>query len=94
LTSISESPPREYPAVILNRFGETGVAWVASFSEDGVSDDEKLLLTSLLFWASNKRETSTEVTNLRIGYMTSYVNVKNLDMFEAYKFSLGLGYPF
>lgn len=94
MKSVSVSPPREYPCVILNQFGETGVAWVPDFSEDGFGDDEKLLLTSLLLWASNKRATSGEVSDIRLGYMTSYVNVENIDMFEVYKFSLGLGYPF
>ena len=83
-----------YPSVILNRFGDTGVAWIADFSEDGFGDDEKLLLTSLLIWASNKRITSGETLEIRLGYLTSYITMENVDMFEVYKFSLGLGYPF
>jgi len=31
---------------------------------------------------------------LNLGYRTSYVNTFNKDMFEVYKFSMGLGYPF
>lgn len=93
LTSVSTSPAMEFPSLILNRFGDTGVAWIPEFSENGYTDDEKLLMTSLLLWASNKQATS-RVTNLRFGYLTSFVNVKNIDMFEVYKFSLGLGYPF
>ena len=84
----------KYPSVILNKIGDTGVAWIADFSEDGFDDAEKLLLTSLLFWASNKRTTSDQVLDISLGYMTSYVTIENIDMFEVYKFSLGLGYPF
>jgi hypothetical protein len=93
LTSISEIPARQYPAVILNQLGDSRVAWTASLGEGNVEDDEKALLISLLLWASNKHTTS-EVSNLQFGYLTSFINVKNIDMFEVYKFSLGLGYPF
>lgn len=83
----------KYPAVILNSKSASRVAWIPDFDRDGASDDEKHLLLSLLTWASNKR-TSSEISNIKTGYMTSYVNIKNIDMLEVYKFSLGLGYPF
>lgn len=89
-----ESPVAKYPSVILNKFGETGTAWVADFSEDGFGDDEKMLLISLLLWSSNKQTAGGAVSNIRMGYLTSYVTINNVDMFEVYKFDLGLGSPF
>ncbi len=80
--------------MILNKFGETGTAWIADFSEDGFGDDEKMLLISLLLWSSNKQSAGSAVSNLRMGYLTSYVTINNVDMFEVYKFDLGLGSPF
>lgn len=82
------------PVVILNSTGISRAAWMADFSEeDAAGHDQKLLLTSLLFWASNKKSVSS-LSNLKIGYTTSYVNVNNEDIFEVYKFDLGLGFPF
>jgi hypothetical protein len=60
----------------------------------GFEDDHKLLLASLILEASNKRNLEFPYSNLRIGYLTPYLNVINKDMFEVYKFSLGLGYPY
>jgi len=31
---------------------------------------------------------------VKVGYVTSYLNTKNVDVFEVYRFNLGLGYPF
>jgi arabinogalactan endo-1,4-beta-galactosidase len=59
-----------------------------------LEDDHKLLLASLILTASNKRNLEFPYFNLRIGYLTPYLNVINKDMFEVYKFSLGLGYPY
>jgi hypothetical protein len=71
------------------------VAWIADFTDnDIIGDDHKLLLTSLLLWASNKKASAVLSSNLKIGYLTSYVNINNTDMFEVYKFNLGLGYPY
>jgi hypothetical protein len=91
--------PQNLPVVILNLTPISRVAWIANFSEDGVGDDERLLFISLLLWASNKREfwirevmPLTEF--LRVAYFTSYVNAVNRDMFEVYKFRLGVGYPY
>ena len=82
------------PAVLLNEALFSRVAWIANFTEEEVGHDEKLLLTSLFLWASNKRSVSTISPELRRGFKTSYVNTVNKDMFEVYKFNLGLGYPF
>lgn len=94
LKSISESPPREYPVVILNQSTIVRTAWIANFTDIGTSDDEKLLLTSLLLWASNKRTREVVLGDLQFGYLTSYLNTVNDDMFEVYRFNLGLGFPY
>jgi hypothetical protein len=79
----------EFPTVILN---SSRVAWMYDFDENP-SDDEKELLLSLLLWASRKR--SVVLTSpVKKGFSTSYVNVQNVDIFEVYKFDLGLGYPY
>jgi len=82
------------PAAIVNET-VARVAWVADFTENlnQVSDDHKLLLASLLLWTSEKRYISS-LGDLRIGHVTSYINVVNQDMYEVYKFDLGLGFPF
>jgi len=82
------------PAVILNATPISRVAWISDFTEEGVGDDERLLLISLLLWTSNKRAVGVLAPELKLGFKTSYVNSVNKDMFEVYKFNLGLGYPF
>jgi len=82
------------PGVILNSTEITRTAWIANFTADGVGDDERLLIISLLLWASNKRAVSVLSPGVKLGFKTSYVNSVNDDMFEVYKFNLGLGYPF
>lgn len=81
------------PVVVLNG---TRTAWIADFTRDSLDagDDHRQLLTSLILWASNKRTVGVLSPNVKIGYMTSYINVNNTDMYEVYKFGLGLGYPF
>jgi len=82
------------PVVILNGTS-SNVAWISDFTKDlgKVDDDQKLLLASLLLSASDKRHVSG-LGNLRLGHLTSYVNVVNQDMYEIYRFDLGLGFPF
>lgn len=83
------------PGVILNTTSLVSrVAWIANFTSGGVGDDERLLFLSLLLWASNKRSNPILQPTLKIGFKTSYINSVNTDMFEVYKFNLGLGYPF
>lgn len=84
----------EIPAVILNSTQVGRVAWVADFTDKEVGDDEKLLLTSLLLWSSNKKSKELILGELKLGFLTSYINTVNKDMFEIYQFNLGLGYPF
>jgi hypothetical protein len=89
------SPSRPIPAVILN--GTVGkTAWVADFSRNGldeVEDDHKSLLLSLLLWTSNKRVFEVS-PNLKVGLLNSYISTENKDIFEVYRFNLGLGFPF
>ncbi len=82
------------PAAIVNGIASR-VAWVADFTKDlkKVGDDHKLLLASLLLWGSEKKHISG-LSNLRLGHLTSYINVANDDMYEVYRFDLGLGFPF
>lgn len=51
-------------------------------------------MISHLLWAANRESAGTGVSNFRVGYMSSYVNVKSTDMFEIYKFNFMIGYPF
>jgi len=84
----------EYPAVILNGTSAR-VAWLPDFAREGqASDDGKMLLLSLLLWASKKQAAPVLYTLIKSGYSTSYINVVNQDMFEVYKFNLGLAYPY
>jgi len=91
---IMSSKSENYPVVILNRTSVSRTAWIADFSENGYGDDEKLLLTSLLMWASNKRNVGVLSPEIRLGFLTSYINTANQDIFEVYTFNLGLGFPF
>jgi hypothetical protein len=78
------------PAVVLNdKYGKA--VWVANFTENGIIDEEKSILLSLLFWASNKHETNKP--SISSGYENSYINVNNQDFFEVYAFNLGIGSP-
>lgn len=94
----------DLPAVILNNSGGRA-AWIADFTAipdfahgcvaiPYVSDDHKMLLASLIFWASNKMQSAVIPTNIRTGLLVPYVNVQNNDTYEVYDFLLGLGSPF
>lgn len=87
--------PEKACGVVLNNASGWHTAWMADFTESGldVDDDLKHLLTSLLIWASNKDETAT-ITDLRIGYVTSFLNIYERDFLEIYKLDFGLGYPY
>jgi len=82
----------EIAGCILN--SSTGkTAWVSDFRKEGITDDERLLLASLIFSVSNKNPTQL-YPRMKIGYTTSYLNVENKDVYEIYEFQLTLGYPF
>jgi hypothetical protein len=87
--------PQKASGVILSNASAYRTAWIADFTRGGmnVGDDMKQLLTSVILWASNKKE-SAVVYNLRSGYVTSLVDVKNTDMMEVYKLEFGVGYPY
>ncbi len=79
---------------VLNATGRT--VWIADFSRGSlgqVGDDHKALLLSQLMSSSNKRTVSV-LSSFKLGYMTSYLNVDNTDLYEVYRFNLGLGYPY
>jgi hypothetical protein len=80
---------KSFPTVILNF---SRVAWMYDFGENP-SDEEKELLLSLLLWASSKKSVVLD-SPMKTGFSTSYINVENKDVFEVYKFSLGLSYPY
>ncbi len=85
------------PLVVLNSSTGQKAAWVADFSRDGigsVGDDHKMLLSSLILWASDKKTGPPILRNLAIGYTTSYLHTVNDDTFESYVFTLGLGNPY
>jgi len=91
--SVGQGSEPDIPVVILNNTnGKT--AWMADFSDSGFSDDEKHLFFSLVLWAANKRPVAVLAPNLQVGYLTSYVNVNNTDVFEVYRLGLGLGYAY
>ncbi|MFH1623116.1 MAG: hypothetical protein ABIA12_01195 [Candidatus Aenigmatarchaeota archaeon] len=87
--------PTKYPAVILNTYGSGRTAWMPEPGKNGYGHDEKALLASLLLWSANKETSSVSsaMSSFRAGYMASYINVKNYDMFEIYKLNVGIGYP-
>lgn len=91
----NNAPEKPIPVVILNGTETGRTVWVADFSRGGlnaVGDDQKNLLISLLLSMSNKE--TKAVKPVKTGYVNSYVNVENKDMFEVYRFNLGLGFPF
>lgn len=81
------------PVVIVNgTLART--AWLADFTEQGVDDDEKLLLASLLVASANTQRIELPFGALQTGVLTSYINSANFDVFEIYRFNLGVGFPF
>ncbi|MEM5772695.1 MAG: hypothetical protein QXL86_00480 [Candidatus Aenigmatarchaeota archaeon] len=89
IKAVNQSSSREYPAVILN---SSKIAWMYDFGNNP-SDDEKNLLLSLVLWASRKKSLVLPA-QIQRGFSTSYLNVQNKDIFEIYKFTLGLSYPY
>jgi len=81
------------PAIILNNSEGARIAWMADF-KDYDDYEYRTMLASLLLWASNKRAIGILSPNVKVGFRTSYVNTVNDDMFEVYKYNLGLGYPY
>jgi hypothetical protein len=94
----------DLPVIITNNtLGRA--AWITDFSNDPnfknncltfgtVGDDKKLLLASLILWASNKQQVAISPVSIKNGFLTKYVNVQNSDTYEVYDFNLGLGSPF
>ncbi len=67
--------------------------WMADFARSGIAnvgDDHKNLLISSILSATNKKPEEKQ----RIGQVSSYVNVNNVDVLEIYKVEISLGQPF
>jgi hypothetical protein len=83
-------------AVVMNGTKQVQTAWVADFSRDAekMGDDHKNLLLSLILALSNKKAFSVLSPNVKIGFVTSYINVNATDLYEILRLNLGLGYPY
>jgi len=75
-------------------FNSTRIAWISDFTDTTFDANHTKMLISILLATSNKRPSTSSIPSVSIGYMTPYINVKNADMYEVYKFDLGLGYPY
>lgn len=88
-------PGKKIPVATVNGSASNMAIWTLDFySGTEVSHDKRLLLQSLILAASNKINKGASFGNLKIGSLTSYVNIANRDMFEPYKINLALGFPF
>ncbi|MCX6820774.1 MAG: hypothetical protein NT016_02400 [Candidatus Aenigmarchaeota archaeon] len=83
------------PAAIIGSYGSGKTAWLPEFGKDSLDDSEKSLVMSMLLWAANKESASpsAQIANVGTGYVASYINVQNYDMFELYELNIGVGYP-
>ncbi len=82
------------PFAIVNKVSAGKTAWVDDFTIGQFGEDEKLLFTSLVFSTANKKSKELMIGNVKLGFLTPYINSANTDMFEIYQFNLGLGFPF
>lgn len=93
---VASSDNREesfWPFAIINKSVGKAI-WVTDFTLQPVEDDEKFLLASLILSAANRQTKELTLGNVRLGFLTSYINTVNKDIFEVYQFNLGLGFPF
>ncbi len=79
---------RAYCTILNETSGKT--AWLPYLDTSSIGDDHRQLLLSLILSLSNKKPKE----QLDMGTVTSLVNVNNTDIFEVYKFNLGLKHPF
>jgi len=91
----------KYPIPVVVISPNYNAIWMANFGRAGISSighDHMNLLTSLIFSVSNKKSISPLYKIIKLGYLVSYVNIKdsftNFDMYEVYKLNLGLAYPY
>lgn len=83
--------------VVLNNVSASRTTWIADFTRNGVDevgDDHRQLLLSSLVWASKKYVGTEDVPIFQKGFATSYITIKNIDMFEIQKYDIGVGYPY
>lgn len=83
----------DIPVVVANvTSGRT--VWMPYLAKKEISDDEKLLLMSSLFWSAERSEVKGTIPSFSSGHRKSMIDVVGTDVLEIYTFSLGLGYPF
>ena len=87
--------PATMPVLAVN----TSTAGLAVWLPEEVTDvpfdhDERLLVASSIFAATNKENDSFLTASTSIGFVTPFINVMNRDVFEVYQFNLGLAFPF
>lgn len=85
--------------VVLNSMYDSGTAWVADFGRNGldpqeVGDDHRQLMLSLMLWSSKKATGSEGTPTIQTGYVTSYVEINNIDVFDIQKYEIGVGSPY
>jgi len=89
--NISTDQNESLPVVVLNGTTKQRAIWSANFSKGGVGDDKRLLLVSLVLWAANDKATSPIIGSIQqTGQQVSYIDAREYDMYEIYKFILGL----
>jgi len=75
-------------------FNSTRIAWISDFTDTTFDANHTKMLTSIILAASSKKPSASSIPSMSVGFMTPYINVKNADMYEVYRFDLGLGYPY
>ena len=89
---VASNQTHSYPAVIVDERSQERVAWTFDIFKNGLDDAEANLVKALLIWASNKKEQIP--TYLKYGIFQDYIVTYNQDMFEVFRFTLALSYPF
>ena len=94
LSNISTDQNESLPVVVLNGTTKSRAIWSANFTKGGVGDDKRLLLVSLVLWASNNQATTPILGSIQKScQQISYVDSREYDMYEIYKFVMGLNFP-
>lgn len=86
---------RPIPAVVFNTSGSGMTAWMPEEIFTGtVGHDDRLLMQTVILSAANKNSKASPLGDIKGGSVTTYIDVANRDMFEVYRFNLGIGFPF
>ena len=84
------------PVVIVNNTAGYKTAWISDFTRGGLGaagDDHKMLLMSLIYWASNKH-VAQQLSNIAFGQTSTLIGTVDDDLYESFTFTLGLGQPY